>query len=127
MSNAPVAAWRQWTYRFASVGALAAVAIAGCAPAVTPVTVTIKPDKAAAPAETTEGTAPSEGSAPAGGVGDLTGVVLFDGAPTALPPLIAKGAQVRDAEVCAAQAVPDESLEVDPNSKGVRNVYIYLE
>lgn len=127
MSNAQVATWRQWLSRFVSAGALSVVVIAGCAPAVTPVTVTIKPDKAAAPAAAAEGGAPSEGSAPAGGVGDLAGVVLFDGGPTELPPLVAKGAQVRDAEVCAAQAVPDESLEVDANSNGIRNVFVYLE
>lgn len=129
MSNAQgFTAWRQWMYRFAGAGTVAAaLAAAGCAPAVTPVTVTIKPDKAASPAETTEGTAPTEGGTPAGGVGDLAGVVLFDGSPTELPPLVPKGAQVRDSEVCAAAAVPDESLEVNSNSKGIRNVFIYLE
>jgi len=44
MSNAQVAAWRQWLSRFVSAGALSVVVIAGCAPAVTPVTVTIKPE-----------------------------------------------------------------------------------
>ncbi|HVV99554.1 MAG TPA: hypothetical protein VHB77_04400 [Planctomycetaceae bacterium] len=129
MSNAQVSTWRNWISRVAVGSALAAlVTVGGCSPAAAPqVTVTIKPDKAAAPAENIEGAAPSEGGAPAGGVGDLAGVVLFDGAPTELPPLVAKGAAVRDAEVCAANAIPDETIEVDANSKGIRNVFIYLE
>ena len=128
MKNTPVeTALRRLIHSLTGAGALTvALMVGGCAPAVTPVTVTIKPDKAAAPAETTEGAAPSEGGA-AGGVGDLTGVVLFDGNAPEPPPLVAKGEAVRDAAVCAAVAVPNEALEVDPTSKGIRNVFVYLE
>ena len=51
--------------------------------------------------------------------------VLADEVPN-LPPLVAKGANVKDAEVCAAQPVPDQSLVVDPDTKGIANIFLYM-
>lgn len=59
--------------------------------------------------------------------GTLKGVITFDGSIPEMKPLIAKGDKnTKDAEVCAADAVPDESLVVDPASKGIANVFVYL-
>src|SRR5258708_4530527 len=59
--------------------------------------------------------------------GTLKGQVLLDGEVPKIELLIPKGkADVRDAAVCAAQDVPDEKLVVDPQSKGIANVIIYL-
>ena len=58
--------------------------------------------------------------------GSIKGKVVVDEVPT-LKLLIMKGdAAAKDAAVCAAQDVPDESLVVDPKTKGVANVVIYL-
>ncbi len=60
------------------------------------------------------------------GVGTLKGVIKFDGDFTALPAVITKGdGNVKDAEVCAANDVADESLVVSAD-KGIANVFIYL-
>ena len=59
--------------------------------------------------------------------GTLKGQVLLDGEVPVLKPLIVKGdAQAKDAAVCAAQAVPDEKLVVNPTNKGIANVVVYL-
>jgi hypothetical protein len=59
--------------------------------------------------------------------GTLKGQVLLDGEIPTIKPLVAKGdGTARDAAVCAAQAVPDEKLVVDPETKGIANVVIYL-
>lgn len=63
---------------------------------------------------------------PAAGTGTLRGTVVFEGAIPSLPPLHAKGANVKDAAICSAAAVPDESLVVDSKTKGVQNVFVYL-
>ncbi len=106
--------------------------LTGCGLASTPpVTVTIKPAEegaVASAAATTEATTTETPSAPAaGGSGDLVGTVVFDGTPPTLAPLIALGADVKDKTVCSAAEVPDESLVVDPASKGVQNVFVFLE
>lgn len=59
--------------------------------------------------------------------GTLKGRVVFDGDVPAAKLLIKKGDKtVKDAEVCAAQDVPDESLAVDADSKGIANVAVWL-
>ena len=59
--------------------------------------------------------------------GTLKGQVLLEGDIPKIEPLVVKGnAQAKDAAVCAAQEVPDEKLVVDPNSKGIANVVVYL-
>lgn len=63
-------------------------------------------------------------SASAGGVGTLRGKVELTGAFTPLPPLYVKGADVKDAAVCAAATAPDQSILVKDG--GLANVFIYL-
>lgn len=63
-----------------------------------------------------------------GGVGTVRGRFVFDGEPPKLPPLVTKGNAPKDKEVCAADMdIPDESLIVDPETRGIKNVFIYLE
>lgn len=59
--------------------------------------------------------------------GNLKGQVVLDGAVPDIKPLVMKGdAAAKDAAVCAAQNVPDEKLVVDPSTKGIANVVVYL-
>lgn len=59
--------------------------------------------------------------------GTLTGQVVLDGKMLDLKPVVAKGdSSVRDAEVCSKEEIPDESLVVDPSTKGIANCFIYL-
>ena len=45
-----------------------------------------------------------------------------------LPPVVEKGdVKVNDPAICAAADVPDDSLIVDPKSKGIANVFVYLQ
>lgn len=108
----------------------AGLLLSGCGLATTPpVTVTLKPatEGAAAPSTTGATGAETTTQVAAGGSGDLTGTVVFDGPPPTLPVLIAAGADVKDAAVCSAMEIPDESLIVDSASKGVQNVFVFLE
>lgn len=57
--------------------------------------------------------------------GTLSGRVVLKGNVAALAPLIGKGADVKDKEVCAAVDVPDERLVLGEGN-GVANVFIYL-
>ena len=59
--------------------------------------------------------------------GGLKGKVVLDGELPSLKPLVAKGdASAKDAAVCAAEDVPDETVVVDPETKGLANVIVYL-
>lgn len=60
------------------------------------------------------------------GYGSVSGQFVIDGAIPDVPPLVAKGAEVKDAAVCSAAAVPDDSLVVDPESKGIQHIFVYL-
>lgn len=67
-------------------------------------------------------------SASASGTGSLSGVIKLDGAVPAPKTLFKKGDQtVKDAAVCAAADMPDESLVVDSATNGVANVFVYLK
>ncbi|MFM7056631.1 MAG: hypothetical protein ACKO2P_06875 [Planctomycetota bacterium] len=57
--------------------------------------------------------------------GSLKGRVVLSGGSPSLPLLIAKGSAVKDAEVCAAEDVPDERLVVGADG-AVANVFVYL-
>lgn len=57
--------------------------------------------------------------------GSLIGQVIFDGEVPELPPLVSKGDNIRDANVCAAADIPDERLIVGPDG-GLANVVIFL-
>lgn len=59
--------------------------------------------------------------------GGITGRVVLSGEQPALDNLVnAGGANVKDAAVCAVKSIPDETLVVDPKSKGIANVVVYL-
>ncbi len=63
----------------------------------------------------------------ADGYGTVTGQFVLEGAIPDLKPLVAKGdAGAKDSAVCAKEGVPDESLVVDPATKGVANVFVYM-
>jgi len=61
-----------------------------------------------------------------GGVGTFKGKVVFDGSVPKLDPLYAKGAAVKNAEVCSAEPAPNQKLVVGEGN-GVANVFVYLE
>ncbi|MGE5194741.1 MAG: hypothetical protein ACM3U2_19800, partial [Deltaproteobacteria bacterium] len=64
------------------------------------------------------------------GYGSLVGTVTYEGAPPSYPPLVARGGaglKPEDKAVCAAQPVPDETLVVNPDNKGLANAIIFLE
>jgi hypothetical protein len=129
-----------------SLGVTLAAAIAGCGgqptdssdvsvvvPAPNVNVSTQAPGGAAAPASGTGATraeaAPSAAATPtkAEGWGTLKGHIVFSG--TAEPPKVLqeKGKAIKDPDVCAADApIVSERLVVDPSSKGVKNVLVYL-
>lgn len=101
-----------------------------------PSNVTLKPSQSAATGGGDNGgtAAPagnnnaSQQAAPAaaqGGYGTVKGKVVLVGQAPDLPPLVAKGAQVKDAEVCAVNAVPNQKFVVGEGN-GLANVFIYL-
>jgi len=59
--------------------------------------------------------------------GTLVGVITVDGKPAALAPKVKKGdMSAKDAAICAANDVPDESLVVGAKG-GLANVFVYLQ
>jgi hypothetical protein len=59
--------------------------------------------------------------------GNLKGRILLEGEVPKVKLLVKMGDKtVKDAEVCAAQDIPDESLVVDKDSKGIANVAVWL-
>ncbi|MEX0715918.1 MAG: carboxypeptidase-like regulatory domain-containing protein [Planctomycetaceae bacterium] len=59
--------------------------------------------------------------------GVVTGQIVFEGDPPKIEPLVEAGStRLRDAAVCAAQDIPNETVLVHPESKGIANVFVYL-
>jgi len=59
--------------------------------------------------------------------GTITGQFLLEGEIPTLKALVEKGdMKVNDAAICAAADVPDDSLVVDPKTKGIANIFVYL-
>jgi len=82
---------------------------------------------AAAPAKGAEAEAAPSGGATAEGWGTLKGRVVFGGSPPEVKPLVAKGdTTVKDANVCAVDAIPNQKLVVDPETKGVQFALVYI-
>lgn len=113
--------------------ALSVAVLAGCGAdggANSETTVTIKPSQ---PEESGGesgdggggGSDDSSSEAVEGGIGTLTGTVVFDGTAPELAPLVEQGENVKDGAVCAAEPVPNQVLVV--NDGRVANVFIYLE
>ena len=64
----------------------------------------------------------------ADGYGTFKGTIKFDGAAPRLDPVVPQGkADVRDPAVCAAETVPDESLVVNSENHGIRDVFVYIK
>jgi len=72
--------------------------------------------------DTPSGGGPAVGSGP----GNLVGRFILDGNAPNLSPLVAKGAAVKDAEFCSAEAVPNQSLVVGDGG-GIANIFIFLD
>lgn len=90
--------------------------------------VTLVPADAEAPSDAAAAASGEDSAssvAPADGFGIFTGKVVLKGSASALPLLIAKGAAVKDAEVCAAVDVPDDRFVLGEGG-GVANVFVYL-
>ncbi len=85
-------------------------------------------ESADTPEETKEGPKPKASNTATGGTGTLTGVVTFAGNWSPLAPLFTKGDEaVKDAAVCSADDIPNESIVVNPDAgNGVANVFVYL-
>jgi len=59
--------------------------------------------------------------------GSIKGFVKVDKPVPGLPPVVKKGdATAKDAAVCAAADIPNESVLVDPRSSGLANVVVFL-
>jgi hypothetical protein len=70
----------------------------------------------------------SLGRAIAADTGTVVGQFVLEGEIPKLPPLVKQGdTAVKNPEVCAKQNVPDESLVVDEASKGIANIFVYLQ
>ena len=74
---------------------------------------------------TTDAPAEATGAATSGASGTFSGKVVMTGAVTPLAALIAKNANVKDKEVCAAVEIANEKLVLGPGN-AVKNVYVYL-
>lgn len=60
--------------------------------------------------------------------GTIKGSVTLSRAVARLPAIVTKGdSAVKDAAVCSAADLPDETVLVDPQSNGLANVVIYLD
>jgi hypothetical protein len=72
--------------------------------------------------------ADAEKSAADADYGSVTGQIILEGAIPKLPPRVEKGnTKINDPAICAAEDVPDDTLIVDPKTKGIANVFIYLQ
>lgn len=61
------------------------------------------------------------------GYGTITGQFVIDGPVPTREVKIQKGAEVKDAECCAAHDMLNEDLVVDPATKGIRHIFVYLK
>ncbi|WP_339911508.1 carboxypeptidase regulatory-like domain-containing protein [Symmachiella dynata] len=62
----------------------------------------------------------------ADGTGGFSGVITFDGKAPEPKFLYQKGGAPKDPEVCGLEAIPDQSLIVNQENNGVKNVFVYL-
>jgi hypothetical protein len=70
----------------------------------------------------------SAGRTDAADTGAVVGQFVLEGDAPKLAPLVKAGdSTVKNPEVCAKQNVPDESLVVDDATKGIANIFVYLQ
>lgn len=123
--------YRNWTARMMAAGTLLLGACCGCDGTLvngahTIPTVEYRADTVESAKTDTPATTAAETSAgDSGGVGNLTGRVVYEGDFTPLPVLFQKGAAPKDPSVCGAEAIPNETVVV--NNGGLANVFVYLE
>ena len=71
--------------------------------------------------------AKAEEDADAGEYGSITGQFVVEGEIPERKVVVARGdAQVKDAAICAADDILSETVVVDPKTKGIANVFVYL-
>ena len=59
--------------------------------------------------------------------GNIEGQFVLEGDIPVLKPIVAKGdPAVKDSKVCAANEVPDDSLAINPDNKGIANICLYI-
>ena len=58
--------------------------------------------------------------------GSVKGTFVLEGDAPVLAPRIEAGANVKDGAVCAANPVPNQTIVVDPDTKGLANVFIWI-
>ncbi len=108
------------------LSAIGVVSVAGCGGggAKEDVAVVVK----ASGTDVAEAGSPDEAAAvPSGEPGALRGKITVAGTFDGLPPLIRKGDKsAKDAEVCAADDVPNEDLVVGPGG-GIRDVFVFMD
>jgi hypothetical protein len=74
-----------------------------------------------------DATADDKNAAADGEFGTITGQFLLEGEIPKLKPLVENGnMNINDPAICAAADIPDDSLVVDPATKGIANVFVYL-
>jgi plastocyanin len=69
---------------------------------------------------------PSVESARAAGYGTFSGQIVLDGDIPKLKPKVAKNADVRDKQCCAAKNVANDELVVNKDNKGIQHIFIFL-
>jgi plastocyanin len=112
------------TYKFSLLAASAAmmISLAGCgssSPDPAPQPTVVDQTRGGAGGDANGGTA----AAAAGeGWGTLKGVFVYNGDPPSLKPLDTGG---KDGQVCDQHPIPDETLVVNPQSKGIKNIVIF--
>jgi len=118
---------RMWSTALLACGTMVLVGCGGNrGGADTETTVTLKPSTSAG--GTASGGSGDNGGAAsvAEGFGTFKGRVRFQGTVPSLAVKVSQGAAIKDADICAAVDVPDESLVVNSDG-GVANVFVYLQ
>lgn len=67
------------------------------------------------------------GASFAADTGSVEGQFIIDGEAPEAKPLIEQGAAVKDAQFCSAQAVPNDAMMFDKETKGIANIFVYLQ
>jgi len=88
----------------------------------------VSPNEVTKANETTDGTPSNNAPASATKVGDLVGRIAFEGTPAEPAVIVSQGdAKTKDADVCAADEIRDESLRVNTAANnGLAGVFVYL-
>ncbi len=59
--------------------------------------------------------------------GDVSGQIVFEGDIPELEPKVVKGdPTVKNPEVCAAETIPDYTFKVNPENKGIADVFVWV-